>query len=48
MFWIGLLVGLFIGGTVGVLAMACCVVSGNADRNIENEIWIRKAEPRQV
>ena len=36
------LIGLFIGGFIGIMAMALCVASGNADREMEREIKMMK------
>jgi hypothetical protein len=35
MFWIGLIIGLFIGSIVGIMTAALCTVAGAADRNAE-------------
>jgi hypothetical protein len=35
LFWLGLIVGLFIGGTLGVFVMACCAASSRADEKME-------------
>ena len=39
MFVIGLIVGLLIGATLGVIAFSLCVVAGNADAHLELEEW---------
>ena len=33
-FWVGVLIGVFIGGTIGALIMACCALGKEADRAI--------------
>ncbi len=32
-FWVGLLIGLFAGGFMGMLAMGLCVAAGRGDRD---------------
>jgi len=32
MFWIGLIVGMFVGATVGIFAVSLCVAANNGDK----------------
>jgi hypothetical protein len=44
MFWIGIIVGLFIGGTIGALLMACVTMAKRADERAEaphHELFLR-------
>ena len=34
MFWIGLLIGLFVGANVGMLVLALCKISASADKRM--------------
>ena len=33
MFWIGLVIGVFIGTLLGILIMGMCAIAGEADQN---------------
>jgi len=39
MFVIGLIVGLLVGATLGVIVFSLCVVAGDADAHLESEEW---------
>lgn len=37
MFWLGLIVGMVLGGIAGVFVTACCVVAGREDEWMERQ-----------